>query len=215
MPLATPSVPVVRVVTPTPHVRAGAWTPWSRRTWLATAHLVLDLPVGMLWGTSVVALVAASVGLLPLALLGIALLVLTLAGSLLAASVERHRGAALLGTPSSGPTSLPRSWSAWLRLLVDGRAWRSVVYGVVLLPLGIVNATVVLTGWSLVLAGLSSQAWAWLLPSRTVVLGSWSLEGEAAVILTTVLAAVLCLAMPVVVRALTAVDRWLLRTLVA
>jgi len=45
---------------------------------------------------------------------------------------------------------------------------------VVLLPLGIVNATVTLKGCAVVTAGLTSQVWACLLPTHavTVVPGS-------------------------------------------
>jgi hypothetical protein len=191
----------------------GSWSPWSRRTWLATIHLVLDLPVGMLWGTLVVALVAASIGLLPLALFGAALLIVTLAGSLLAARGERARARILLGAESPVTTPLPRTWTGWLRLLVDGRAWLACLYGVVLLPLGILNVTVAVTGWTLVLAGLTSQGWAWLQPARTVTIGSWTVAGEPAVILTTTVAIVLGFLMPSVVRGLAAIDGWLQRAL--
>jgi hypothetical protein len=191
----------------------GSWSPWSRRTWLATTHLVLDLPVGMLWGTLVVALLAASIGLVPVALIGGVLLVMTLAGSLLAARAERARARLLLGAESPVTTPLPRTWTGWLRLLVDGRAWLACLYAVLLLPLGILNATVAVTGWSLVLAGATSQIWAWLLPTGTVMIGSWAVVGEPAVILTTTLAIMLGFVMPSVVRGLAAIDGWLLRTL--
>lgn len=191
----------------------GSWSPWSRRTWLATTHLVLDLPVGVLWGTLVVALVAASVGLLPMALIGGALLIATLAGSQLAARAERARTRLLLGTEPPVSRPFPRTWTGWIRLLVDGRAWLACLYAVVLLPLGILNATVAVTGWALVLAGLTSQAWAWLLPTHDVTIGSWAVAGEPVVILTTTLAIMLGFVMPSVVRGLAAIDGWLQRTL--
>ncbi len=56
--------------------------------------------------------------------------------------------------------------TGWLRLLTDRGAWRSCLHAVMLLPLGIVNATVTLTGWAVVAAGLTSHVWARLLPSH-------------------------------------------------
>ena len=203
-PTARSSAPVALV---------GSWSPWSRRTWLATTHLVLDLPVGILWGTLVVALVAASIGLMPMALIGGALLIMTLAGSLLAARAERARARLLLGAVVTGDEAVPAHVERMVRLLVDGRAWLACLYAVVLLPLGILNATVAVTGWSLVLAGLTSQAWAWLLPTHTVTIGSWAVAGEPAVILTTTVAIVLGFVMPSVVRGPAAIDGWLQRTL--
>jgi hypothetical protein len=213
MPVSTSTAARPTARSSAPVALVGSWSPWSRRTWLATAHLVLDLPVGMLWGTLVVALVAASIGLIPMALIGSALLIATLAGSLLAARGERARARLLLGAESPVTRPFPRTWTGWLRLLIDGRAWLACLYAVVLLPLGILNATVAITGWSLVLAGLTSQGWAWLLPTHTVTIGSWAVEGEPVVILTTTLAIVLGFVMPSVVRGLAAIDGWLLRTL--
>ncbi|MCR6491122.1 sensor domain-containing protein [Cellulomonas sp. P24] len=209
---AAPLVPP-SASTSAPDARTDSWSPWSRCTWLASAHLLLDLPVGMLWGTLVVALLASSIGLMPLALLGVPLLVVTLAGSLLAARAEHARTRMLLGAAPVAPVPLPRTATGWLRLLADGRAWLSCLYAVVLLPLGIVNATVTFTGWAVVAAGLTSQVWAWLLPTRAVTVGTWVVDGEPAVIATTALAVLLAIAMPRAVRLLAAVDRWLVRTL--
>lgn len=194
-------------------VVSESWRPWSLRTWLATAHLVLDLPVGLIWGTLTVALIATSIALLPIALIGGVVLVMTLGGSRLAARAELARARLLLGSESTATALLPRTWTGWLRLLIDGRAWLACLYAIVLLPLGILNATVAITGWSLVLAGLTSQGWAWLLPAHAVTIGPWAVEGEPAVILTTMFAVVLGLLMPSVVRGLSAIDRWLGNTL--
>lgn len=193
--------------------RAGTWSPWSSRTWSASAHLALDLPVGALWGGLVVALLAASLALVPLALLGVALLAVTLALSMVGARAERARARLLLGTPPVAGPALPRTPNGWLRLLADRHAWLTVLYAVALVPLGIINATVTLTGWALVAAGLTSQAWAWLLPTHTVALGPWVLDGEPAVIVTTALAALLAAAMPQAVRLLAAIDSVLVRSL--
>jgi hypothetical protein len=194
-------------------INSGAWRPGSRRTWWATAHLMLDLPVGMMWGTLVSALVAASVGLVPLALLGVAGRVLTLAGSLLVARLERARARLLLGTTNAAPKPLPRTAGGCLRLLIDARAWLSCLYAVLLMPLGLINATVTVTGWALVAAGATSQLWAWLLPAETLTIGSSSLTGEPVVLLVTLVALLLGTAMPFVIRFLAAVDGWLVRTL--
>jgi len=115
--------------------------------------------------------------------------------------------------PRSRPCPCLAPRPARLRLLADGRAWLSCLYAVVLLPLGIVNATVTFTGWAVVAAGLTSQVWAWLLPTRAVTVGTWVVDGEPAVIATTALAVLLAIAMPRAVRLLAAVDRWLVRTL--
>ena len=213
MSVTVPQSPLTGAMPSTGRTPVGPWHSWSPRTWLATLHLVLDLPVGMAWGTLVAALVAASIGLLPLALLGVPLLVLTLAGSCLAARAERARARLLLGTAVSTATQFPRTWTGWLRLPIDGRAWLSCGYALLLMPLGVLNATVTVTGWGLVLAGVTSQMWAWLLPITGIMIGSWSVEGEQAVVLLTVAALLLGLAMPQLIRALAAVDGWLVRAL--
>ncbi len=213
MPVAAVPASSSTDTTPPRNLHSDTWRPWSRRTWSATAHLLLDLPIGTAWGTLVVALLAASLGLVPLALLGVALLVVTLAGSMLAARAERARARLLLGTAPVAHRPLPRTPTGWLGLLTDRRAWLSCLYAVALLPLGIVNATITLSGWAVAAAGLTSHASAWLFPTQSVALGRWVIEGEPAVILTTALAALLALAMPQAVRLLSTIDSLLVRGL--
>ena len=60
----------------------------------------------------------------------VALLIMTLAGSLLAARVERARTRLLLGAEAPAARPFPRTWTGWLRLVVDGRAWLACLYAV-------------------------------------------------------------------------------------
>src|SRR6516165_2284112 len=102
---------------------------FAARTWLETAYLLLDLVVGVAGFT----------------LVGIPILVLTLLGCRGAAWLERRR-ARILGLDLPDPPPLDSSGSFLRRAsrpLVDGIAWRSAAYLVLMLPVGIVTFTVV------------------------------------------------------------------------
>jgi hypothetical protein len=118
------------------------------------AYLLMNLPLGVLWFTVLVTLVAVGVSTaivwvgVPIA----AFAVLLWRGG---ARVERARVYALLGNYIDLPyRSLPEAgqkqrWKARLR---DAATWRDMAYLLLLLPLGILEFTLVVTFWSVSLA---------------------------------------------------------------
>lgn len=139
------------------------------RTWSETLHLLLDLPFGIAWFTIVVTGLSLGVGLVPLALVGLLVLVGTVFAGRVMGTVERARAKALLGTDVPGPS--PSRWreeeGTWRRikmLLRDPAGWKGLGYGLVMLPVGILNFTVVVTMWSIAFAGTVYPAWAWSVP---------------------------------------------------
>ena len=61
------------------------------RTWSESLHLLLDLPLGIAWFTIVVTGLSLGVGLVPLALIGLVVLVGTVFAGRLIGIVERAR----------------------------------------------------------------------------------------------------------------------------
>jgi hypothetical protein len=125
------------------------------------------------------------------------------------AQLERARAQALLTVRTPAPGAAPRG----RRRLTDGTAWRAVLYGVVLLPVGVVNGTIALTGWAVALSSLVYPAYAPLLDTSSVDIGSVTVGGPAGWAAVSVAGALLLLAMPRVTRGLAAVDGWLVRRL--
>lgn len=122
------------------------------------AYLLMNMPLGIVWFTLVLTVTTVGVSTmiiwvgLPIA----ALAVLLWRGG---AQIERARTYALLDTYIPQPyRPLPPEGQAarWKARMRDTATWRDVTYLGLLLPLGIVQFTVVVTFWStsLALAGL-------------------------------------------------------------
>ncbi|GIH72972.1 sensor domain-containing protein [Sphaerimonospora thailandensis] len=192
------------------------WTVMSGRTWKATLHLLADLPIAVALFFGFTVLLTLSAALTPLAGAGLALLVLTLNGAALVGRLEHARARALLdATVRADLAVCPQSVRQMLSVAASGRAWKSCLYALVMFPVGIVNAAVALLGWASAIAAATSQLWVWLLPPDAIGLGSAHLRGENPVVSVTVTVAGLALAflMPHIVRALSAVDGFLVRRL--
>ncbi|OLT46595.1 hypothetical protein BJF85_16265 [Saccharomonospora sp. CUA-673] len=119
----------------------------------SSAVLVSSLPLGIF---SFVFLVTTFAVGLPLSLvwLGIPVLMAFLAGSRGLADLERIRVRAWLGRPVPRPyRPLPTTGfrARWLTRARDAQTWRDVTYLVLLLPLGVVEFTVMVTFWALAL----------------------------------------------------------------
>ena len=187
---------------PPPAVRL-LLAPLQPEAWRATAHVVLDLPVGVLVFVAAVTGVALGVGLLPVFLVGLPLLVGVLLAAHQLAKVERARLRLFTGEHVPG-WSLPPGWRARLR---SGGLWREVAYAVVLLPVACVGAALVVGTWS---AGLALA----LLPltSRLAEPGA-GVTGEVPGLLLFVAGAALLLTAPWVARSWAQVDVALVRAL--
>jgi signal transduction histidine kinase len=128
------------------------------RTWKETAALLICLPLGIAWFTVLVTGLSVSAGML-ITLVGIPLLVATVAFGRVIGSVERAKARAMLGAGDLPAFPKQRSrpgeswWKRAWRRIGDGPSWRGVAYGFIALPLGIAWFTVAITLWAVSLYG--------------------------------------------------------------
>ena len=125
------------------------------RTWKETAALLVGLPLGIAWFTILVAGLSVSSGLL-VTLVGIPLLVLTVAFGRVIGVVERAKARALLDADLPAfPAPRRRDGEGWwkwaFRRIGDGPAWRGVAYGFASFPLGIAWFVITVVLWSVTL----------------------------------------------------------------
>jgi len=140
------------------------------RTWSASLHLLLDLPFGIAWFVITVVGLSLGVGLVPLALVGLVVLMATVALGRVISSVERARAKALLGVtvlpPQPRPAVESGSWRRMRSLLRDPEGWKGLAYGFIKFPLGIINFTIVVTMWSVAFGGTAFPLWGWAVPTN-------------------------------------------------
>ncbi|MEV5972797.1 sensor domain-containing protein [Streptomyces sp. NPDC051921] len=179
-----------------PSPRGGAWV-----------FAVVGLPLALLGGVYAVAVVYAG-ALLSLTVLGLPFVVLGLLGARGLGGPHRWLVGRLLGEAVEAPAALPRPVGAVARcraVLTDPVAWRTLLYLVLRLPLGLLGFVAAVglplgTGWL-----IGYPLWARLLEPGPRPL--WT-------DLTAVVLGLLVLyAVPHVVRALGTANRWLARQL--
>ena len=160
----------------------GAWrllgAPFSLRTWTATGYLLLSMPLGILWFVLIVTGVAVGLGTLVI-WVGVPVL----AGTMLlwrgAARFERLWVGLTLGADVPDPYrpaaagSLLRRWRV---LAVDPATWKDLVYLLLLLPLGVLWFSLVVTFWTFALGLLTLPLWYRWAP---VSLGMIQVDGTA------------------------------------
>ncbi|MDQ8704424.1 sensor domain-containing protein [Streptomyces sp. LHD-70] len=121
---------------------------FAGQTWKEVAHLLLNLPLALFSFVYVVVVVAVG-SALAVTVIGLPLLGLGLAGARGLGSMERSRARRLLGTFVDEPSPLPfrkddgflaRTWGR----LKDPVGWRSLLYGFVRLPWGVLTFTLTL-----------------------------------------------------------------------
>lgn len=120
----------------------------SRRAYTTLLYLLLSMATGILAFTYAVAGLSLSLGLAIL-IIGIPVAVAFLAGIRLLSVAEVHLLRILVGGDGSdAPALLPmgESWAARLKALIrDRRTWTSLLYFVLLLPLGVAYFTLLVT----------------------------------------------------------------------
>ncbi|MFJ9569053.1 sensor histidine kinase [Streptomyces bacillaris] len=119
----------------------------DRWTWRETAHLLLNLPEAIVGFVYALLVVSVGVGL-SVTVIGLPVLVGGLAGARWLGRVERARARSLLGVRLEEPSPLSRGrrdegalgwlWSG----LKDPVGWRSLLYGFIRLPWGVLTFTV-------------------------------------------------------------------------
>jgi signal transduction histidine kinase len=143
-----------------------AFSPYAHATvWKQSAHLVLDLGVGVVLFTWVVTMISTSAGLL-ITLIGLPLLAVTVASGRWIARAELARVRRLLDevVPAWPPVSKDgTTWQRIARRFRDTPGWKGLLYGVVMLPWGIVTFTVAVTLWSVAWSLALYPAFGWWL----------------------------------------------------
>jgi signal transduction histidine kinase len=189
----------------------------SPRTWLAVIHLLAGLVIGIVSFTVVVTGISLGIALLPVFLVGIAVLVAVIWLAGLFARAERARFAVLLGTEIPGPPPRPDEPTGWRRLnllFLARSTWLPSVYALVRLPLSVIEAVVVSSVWGIGLALLTLPAYNGALPGGSAHLGSFALNNAAWVALGVATGVALLLGAPPLTRVVAAGDavlaRWLL-----
>ncbi len=130
-------------------------------------YLCAGLPAGIVTFSVLVTGLSLAAGL-AITLVGIPVMLATLYASRLMGDVERRRAGWVLGVPVTR-TARPWRGGLWERTktaFTDVGAWRDMVWGLILLPLGILGFTVAVTAWSTALGLLTSPLWYWALPDN-------------------------------------------------
>jgi len=189
---------------------------WGLRTWLSLAYVVLGLPFGILTFTVTVVGLSLGVGLIPLFLIGLVVLWVTVLLVRGMAVMERARAALFFDVDLPGrPRELVGEGSAlrrgWRRLTSRG-TWKEIAYCLLLLPIGTVFFSLVVTLWSVALAGVLLPAYGYALPGGEVA--SWLHWSSSAEVWTGFAVGVLALlAAPAVTRGLADVELAMVRAL--
>src|SRR5215218_5356175 len=146
---------------------------WVTRPLLELAYLVTGLFAGVLTFTVTVTLLALSVGLLPAFLLGIPVAGLTVLVVHGLAAMERRRVAAFLDVELPGRPLRPGAGRGWVRRILlrvrSAEFWKEVAHALLLLPLGALSASLVISFWSAAAAGIALPLYAGRLPGDDAV----------------------------------------------
>lgn len=116
----------------------------------ALAYLVSNLAAGIVGFVLMVTLISVGIGTAVI-WVGVAVLALALVVLRGAARLERRRVHAMLDTYIASPYRTPRAGPVARRLLArlgEAATWRDLVYVLLLLPLGIVEFTLMVVFWS-------------------------------------------------------------------
>jgi signal transduction histidine kinase len=191
----------------------------SARTWLAFTHHVAGLVLSIVSFTIVVTGFTVGLATTPLALVGLPVIGLAVRFSTAFAAVERARFKLLLGR------ELPR-WPAderrgywWkivptMSMMATRATWGEVGYGLLRLPVSVVNFTLTVAAWSVGLAGLTLPLYAGDLPGGGPSIGGHVFLGPKPLALTSGLGLVILLACGPLTKGLASADaalaRWLL-----
>ncbi|MGW1197651.1 sensor histidine kinase [Streptomyces sp. NPDC002536] len=212
--------------TPRPRVPAALRAPLEGRTWREFLHLLLGLPLAVVFFSYAVTMTALGAGLL-VTFLGVPVLALALAGARGFGVLERARARALLRLEIAEPEPVnprvrdgrsgPMAWVG--ALLKSGTSWRHMLYAVLHLPWAVFAFSVSLVLWTYSWALFLYPAWQWVFPTyvgrpgiqlygddsgRAVYLGT-----PFAIGVTCALGLLLVLGTPWVIRGLAHVDRLL------
>jgi signal transduction histidine kinase len=186
------------------------------RTWTATAHVLLDLPIGQIVFVFVILGLVLTGSLLCTIVLAVAPLVILVFGLRLIGRFERARFASLLDVPIADPYPVFEG-SRWTRIkmrLFGAAVWKELAYALILLPSACVGFPLVVVAWSGSLALVLLPLYIGALPNQVAHL--WLVDitpGIAAWAMAVLGLAVLVFVAPWVARAWALLDTVLGRAL--
>jgi len=166
--------PPVEVPAANPLVRALR-APFEAQTWKETTHLLLNMPFGIATFTIIVTGFALGFGML-ITLVGIPILIAMLYVSRAMGTVERVRAGLLLDLDVPRPyrPDPPRDkwWRPFVSRATDPGTWTEIVYHLLLLPVGVITFTIVVTFWAVGGALLLAPIAGWW-PRSVEVIDAW------------------------------------------
>ncbi len=156
-------------------------------TWFAFLHLLLNLPLGVVYFAVLVTAASVGTGLL-ITLIGIPILIGTGWMVRTLGNIERARLNAFLGTTLRDPYRPAALETGWLARLVaigkDPATWRDFLFLMLRLPMGIFTFTVSVATWAVGIGLLSSPVAYWFGVFRLDFL-VWTFDGPVAVMIAT------------------------------
>ena len=179
------------------------------QTWLSTSHLLTDWIVGMPMFVLTVTGLALSVGLLPLFGLGIPVFVILAHLALVLGMVERGRFRLTMDVDIPAPQRPATGRGVFrhvLAVITSGTVWRQLGYQLVLMPLGIVMATITTVAWAGPVSMILLPAYIGGTPAQQMDYGLFVVEPGFYPWVVAALGAGLLLAVPYVVHALAVAD---------
>ncbi|MCU1387161.1 MAG: desK 7 [Ilumatobacteraceae bacterium] len=196
------------------------------RTWAVSLHLLLNLAFGIAWFTVAVTLLSVSAGLM-VTLIGLPLLVATVAFGRVIGAVERTRARTVFGTRLPAfPRRHVEGGSAWQRArhaIGDSAGWRGIGYAFLALPWGILTFTLTVVTWSVSVALTGFPIAAVFIPDdsdggpyhfgHNYVLHGWGRFGFG--FGTCVIGLALLIAAPRIIRGLGNADRAIVRSMLS
>ncbi|SER53481.1 Signal transduction histidine kinase [Streptomyces sp. yr375] len=205
---------------------AGVREPFAARHWGELLYVLLGLPIGVVLFCFAVTMLSLGAGLL-VTFLGIPVLAAGLAACRGFGALERARARGLLGLEVADPEPLrvragggPMAWMG--AVLKSGTSWRNVLYAVLQFPWAVFSFCVAVTVWSFGWSMLTYPLWFWVFPMYGGQGGlqlygdqhhSVYLDNPFEIAVTALVGLLITLATPWIVRALTTVDRLLVRGL--
>ncbi|MEU2112378.1 sensor domain-containing protein [Streptomyces sp. NPDC019507] len=195
--------------------------PFEGRTWREFGHLLLSLPLSVVFFALALSLTAAGAGLV-VTFLGIPVLAGALAMCRGFGAVERARARALLRLDVADPAPVrPRGDGAlgWVgAVLRSGVSWRHLLYALVHMPWAVFAFSVSLVFWSYGWCLLTYPLWQWALPVHAGIDGlqlygdgthNVYLDSPFELGVTSLIGLLFTLATPWIIRGLATVDRLL------
>jgi signal transduction histidine kinase len=139
-----------------------------RQLGIDTGYVLLGLPLAIAAFAVVVTGLSAGLGLL-ITVIGVPVLAATLFAARLFADIERLRIPAVLNRPRVRPTFRAAEpgagvWKRMITPITQIQFWLDAAHAVLQFPIAVATFTVVVSWWSVAIAGTLTVAWDWSIP---------------------------------------------------